>query len=351
MDNRRFDSLVKGLAAGASRRTLIKGVLGLGGGVALGGTLLESGTEAAARPTPTPKPVRCPGNQIVVNGQCTCPAGLSACGPDCCNTSVPKGTQPYSECCDNACCFGHCYGEELCCPWPRVFCEVNQECCSGEQNQCCGSEGCCATACCPAADGSALCCEGDTPKCCAGDTCIPESGCCSDEECPGCQTCQGHICVDDNTQCAGCLDCANAQCVTNNANCADGNACTQDICATDGNCSNPFYCSSDSCCDDGNACTHNVCDTGSGVCSYNFDCRLGSGCCNGNPAGPDCNSAGQCFTNCSDIGESCSSRPCCSGDCWDVGAGDICFVCFPDGTPCLALSATIPDACSHCCNE
>ena len=63
MDDRRFDSLVKSLAGGASRRAVLKGLLGLGGAAAVGGTLLEGPAEAARRPTPTPTPLRCPGNQ------------------------------------------------------------------------------------------------------------------------------------------------------------------------------------------------------------------------------------------------------------------------------------------------
>ena len=49
MDDRRFDSLVKSFAGGASRRAVLKGLLGLGGAAAVGGTLLEGPAEAARR--------------------------------------------------------------------------------------------------------------------------------------------------------------------------------------------------------------------------------------------------------------------------------------------------------------
>src|SRR5688572_16146533 len=113
MDDRRFDSLVKALATGTSRRSVFKGLLGLGS-VAVVGALRDDGADAARRPTPTPTPIRCPGRQVPVGGVCTCPADApQKCGPDCCN---PAGIGPgHSECCDNACCFGICYGEELCC--------------------------------------------------------------------------------------------------------------------------------------------------------------------------------------------------------------------------------------------
>ena len=54
MDDRRFDSLVKALAEGKNRRSVLKGLLGLGGAALVGSTVLEADSEAARRPTPTP---------------------------------------------------------------------------------------------------------------------------------------------------------------------------------------------------------------------------------------------------------------------------------------------------------
>lgn len=88
MDDRRFDAIVKSLAEGKSRRTVLKGILGLGGAALAGGALLEGDTDAARRPTnPTPTPVKCPGQQVVCGNTCCCPTGQSKCGPDCCHTT------------------------------------------------------------------------------------------------------------------------------------------------------------------------------------------------------------------------------------------------------------------------
>lgn len=109
MDDRRFDSLVKALAKGKSRRSVLKGLFGLGGAAIAGSVLLDADSEAARRPPsiPTPRPT-CPGSQTWTGSTCECivpPApGPSRCGPDCCN---PAGIgAAHSECCENACCFG-----------------------------------------------------------------------------------------------------------------------------------------------------------------------------------------------------------------------------------------------------
>ena len=228
MDDRRFDSLTKALARGQSRRSLLKGLLGLGGAAAVGGTLLEGPAEAARRPTPTPKPITCPGNQIPVGGVCTCPGGLSQCnpgtGPACCNSGVDPTSPGYSECCDNACCNGTCYGEELCCrttsrtgglPPTHKFCDnvcidltVAGNCCDDgdcgnpcqvcnhdrhicvdrcdAQTQVCCTEqagpGVCVTGeCClgvPGCGAGRICCQGEGRTICvAGD-------CCADQRLP-----------------------------------------------------------------------------------------------------------------------------------------------------------------------
>jgi hypothetical protein len=151
MDDRRFDAFVKSFASGTHRRALVKGLLGLGGAAATGGLLLERSAEAARRPTPTPKPLKCPGKQLPCAVGCCCPPGLEGCGPDCCTEdNVPAPQIGHSECCDNACCFGTCYGEELCCPTnltsgdgpPASFvCKGanGPNCCAAEQSCCDGA--------------------------------------------------------------------------------------------------------------------------------------------------------------------------------------------------------------------
>ncbi len=352
MDDRRFDSLTKALASGTNRRTLFKGLLGLGGVTVVGGALADNKADAARRPTPTPTPVRCPGNQTPVGGVCTCPASApNKCGPDCCTESITiPDTAGYSECCDNACCFGHCYGEELCCKYPLVFCEAQNECCFADDNQCCGSTGCCDTECCPVADGSPVCCEGATPKCCPGDVCIPADGCCTDDECTGCQSCTNHICVDDSAECVGCLDCVNTVCVVNNANCEDGQVCTDNICRTDGNCTYPFDCTNDAgCCNNAPICQSGSCNTANGQCVYTPNCNNGgaAACC---PPGQQCDGNGNCFTPCAGEQQSCTDVACCEGVCFGIPdvTPEICFSCIPSTfegipVPCIGF-------CEFCCN-
>ena len=57
MDDRSFDALVKAVASGASRRSVLKGMLGLGGAALTGGALMEGDTDAARRPAP--RQLRC----------------------------------------------------------------------------------------------------------------------------------------------------------------------------------------------------------------------------------------------------------------------------------------------------
>lgn len=109
MDDRHFDTITKSLATIRSRRAMLKGLFGLGASAVTASSFMRRDAVAARRPTPTPKPDTCPLGQTFIDGQCTCSDPLEeTCGPECC----PKHT---TECCDNACCFGTCYSEELCC--------------------------------------------------------------------------------------------------------------------------------------------------------------------------------------------------------------------------------------------
>ncbi len=148
MDSSRFDSIARSLGRGLSRREALKAALGFGS-AALVGTKLAPETEAARRPTPTPKPIVCPYPKVLSGGQCVCPVGTDACGPDCC--------PPDAECFDNACCFGACYGEELCCPSGSFVCDdqcrpfFEGACCvdsNCDSNQIC-SDGVCTNVCIP----------------------------------------------------------------------------------------------------------------------------------------------------------------------------------------------------------
>jgi hypothetical protein len=229
VDDRRFDSLAKSLAAGKSRRSVLKGLFGLGGAALIGGTLLEGETDAARRPTPTPKPIKCPGNQTPVNGVCTCPdTAPYACGPACCTGEAgDPPSPPHTECCDNACCHGTCYGEELCCPTNPGAGEqppTHQVCTSAQGVECCPDDqdcfevdGCCDTVCWGGEDGNSNCCppgafcpgDGTADICCtnnficcgagtSGNLCRDPNvanGCCTTADCPSEQICENSECV------------------------------------------------------------------------------------------------------------------------------------------------------------
>jgi hypothetical protein len=194
MDDRRFDALARSLASGSNRRQLLKGLLGIGGAVAA--SAVAPDVEAARRPTPTPRPVSCPGIQIPCGADCCCPAGHSKCGPDCC----PDG---QAECCDNACCYGTCHGEELCCPNGSRLCDgvclSNDRCCTADDC----STGVCATVQCTS-DHTCLytedCTLGGAEACCfEGQVCLENGACCT-------PTCNGASCGGDDG-CGGTCPC------------------------------------------------------------------------------------------------------------------------------------------------
>jgi hypothetical protein len=186
LNDPRFDSITRALASGQSRRAMLKALLAIGGGAAAGAGLGTA--DAARRPTPTPKPVSCPGQQVWDGAACVCLTG-EKCGPDCCPVEA--------ECCDNACCYGTCYGEELCCPSPREWCQDSGECCP------------------------------DGWSCCPGVGCIANGSCCSDADCPR-NTCAESICLENHICSELILNCD----LGGSAACCGGNA----VCHADGTC-------------------------------------------------------------------------------------------------------------------
>jgi hypothetical protein len=233
MEGRRFDALTRALASGRSRRQLLKVALGMGG-VSLGAAAVASTgdreTEAARRPTPTPRPPVCPGRQVPINGVCSCPLGNTKCGAECC----PDGK---AECCDGACCYGSCYGEELCCPTGHVMCEGQcvAECCTSED--------------CPERSS----CDSETHLCVCDPDCFGRT--CGDDGCGGsCGSCgQNEDCVECNCQCI-------PQC--------EGRECGDDSCGGScGDCEQGLVCSGGQCIDCVPVCTEpNGADGCGGVC-------------------------------------------------------------------------------------
>lgn len=348
MDDRRFDSLVKAAASGASRRSILKGVLGLGGAAVVGGAALDRDADAARRPSPTPKPATCPGNQIPgPSGICTCPGTAPyKCGPDCCTGQVADSyprAAGHSECCDNACCFGTCYGEELCCPtnmrghaWdpdpPIASVCDNGECCflpnvciDGvcglpfwcENNDDCGD---CET-CNPETGQCSSLCTDDLPQCCVngfGEYCVPagERCCSSADDCTEpCSYCNDVVryCVD---RCEGAGNCCEG---------ANGDEC----CAAD------RCIAGQGCCDEGYiACGGRCCRADVYFCNEQDDCaclpgtepcgQLPGGCC---PDG-QCNADGECCVE----GTTACGTSCCD---------NATEICDPSSSTCVCASGTI----------
>ena len=272
MDGSRFDRLTRQLATGQSRRSVLKGLLGLSGSALVGSTLTD---EADARrsssggTTTTPEPVsvcaadsfECGGdccsldqsccNDGCCSGSCTvrgfcCPTGNTTCGADCCS--------PEQQCCGGECCNGTCYGEELCCPAPRLFnfdawvccpegtrpcgllCIPNGTCCDDSEctdfsipcntGRCSEPGGVCFSE--PLADrtewepGVSVCLRGEvcvqTPCGCTGngDVCGFEAP----EGCEGTRVCLG---CDDEAGCAANAECCSMVCV--NGNCRQRTSC------------------------------------------------------------------------------------------------------------------------------
>lgn len=276
MDDRRFDGLTRALAGGASRRSVIKALLGLGGAAALAPLAQSGEADAARRPTAGPTPIpSCPGIQVWSNGQCGCPSGVT-CGPTCCQTAA--------QCCDGACCptGSICTGEEVCCPLSQM---CGGACCGAAQT-CCDVDGCCDGVCvssgtccttgnvCSAANGDACCAPGQ--DCCSsGDPiCIDRSagGCCLDSDCANLtDACNVGICDPSTNLCI-------ARPVADGTSCGDCATCQSGSCAT---CDSPFECCHDSvcvdpahrgCCDDAecfyltNECNTGICDPASHHC-------------------------------------------------------------------------------------
>jgi hypothetical protein len=251
MDNRTFDGFVKLLASAIDRRSVLKGVFGLSAGAIAG----RSGADrvlAARRGSSAPPPTPPPG----------CPSGSSKCGPTCC----PDAT---SMCCDSACCYGYCYGEEQCCPSPREYCAENNTCCPA-------GEKCCINGYCYDLSKGACCQNFECPnngKCCEGVCREGPNACCSDSDCPS-----GDICTENNTCC--------------HATCTPGQ-CNLDGCGGVCNCPDGYTCLGSGTC-------AKACDAGSLFCEEHFcgtcwvDADSSSAYCGDTDRGVACSSDGDC---------------------------------------------------------
>ncbi|MBX3069540.1 MAG: hypothetical protein KF883_03430 [Thermomicrobiales bacterium] len=289
MDGNRFDRLTRSLAAGASRRQIIKGFLGLGGAAAAGSLAPDAGArDARTRPTvpPPPPPATttsttaapplCPGQDQCPNSTLCCPTGTCArsgnqaiccpsadrvCGRECCADPT--------QCCDRECCgTGHTCLTQIFAEGPNV---QEESCCPTGQtcdNQCC--TGACydpgavtfpsvpagslhpELACCPAGgtvcvgDAGSLCCGSNTPQCCVRGgvaICIAADACCDDGDCSfgDCSICDpvSNRCVDSTPICATevgpCSVCRDGFCIDEQALCPGCAVCDAGQCIADDN--------------------------------------------------------------------------------------------------------------------
>ncbi|MBX3068885.1 MAG: hypothetical protein KF883_00155 [Thermomicrobiales bacterium] len=292
MDDTRFDQLTRLFGQGASRRTLIKGFLGIGGAAAAGSVVADQAgaRDARTRPTipeppppatttsSTTTPAPCPpGEEQCPNSTVCCPAGTCArsgnqaicctghvCGRECC-VATDQYRFPSYACCDRECCAadhtcltrvfpeGPNVEEEMCCP-AHLACD----------NQCC--DGACfdpiqgpvwyeeteefflnghpvrvaQTSCCP--EGNTVCrvdfsdwqcCSGDTPKCCPVDGTLETPGACRAET----ACCDAADCTADNPGTdASCWACNAGSCVPilNDGICGENQICCDLVCCAAG---------------------------------------------------------------------------------------------------------------------
>ena len=292
MDDRRFDNLVKSIATTASRRTVLRGVLGVAASAAGVTALRGSDTDAARRgfsgPTfPTPRPTATPTP--------SCGAGQTPCGSGCVDTAT-----------DPANCGG---------------CGIA-----------CGAGGICQA-------GSCVACSPDYSGCSQGAECC--SGFCmqygaSGNNCEPCEytLCSGFECSNTDRDDNHCGGCGNA--------CAPGLHCWDAVCQQ---CYPPYIggCTSNAqCCDPDAYCRQagsvTVCETCAGTICGDFLCvdtttdvQHCGGCGVACPSGY-CYQ-GQC-TTCTPPGYGCSGNSeCCTGYCQTYGAsGNACGEC--NGTVC-----------------
>lgn len=307
MDDRRFDAFARSLASASNRRQLLRGLLGFGG-VAAAVSLDHA--EAARRPTPTPKPIRCPGTQIWADGECVCPDGQVTCGSACCVPGV-------SECCDNACCFGTCYGEELCCPAEMVVCDG-----VCRDWECCGDGDCPDNNVCDQATHTCKCVPNCNDVVCGSDGCGGSCG-----SCPTGQTCTngkcacitGHLCADGSCY-ACCVD----------ADCAGNAACNPEThtCQCVPNCTGKT-CGGDGCGGQCGTCPEGQICTSAGICGCNSGVLCSDGICH------QCCAAADCAKSQGGVAE-----------CWKCAQGTCGYYSgfCPDGV----CGVSSPDVIGHC---
>ncbi len=190
MDGQQFDWFVRSFATRASRRSLLKGLIGLGGASA-GGILPTPGVDARSIST---RPTVPPPAKPTIPTTTTCPPGESACGSTCCPEDACRRD---GTCCD--------VPGDVVCTGGLVCCSAGTCARSGNADFCCdGQDGHgsfpCGLECCPTSE---QCCD---RECCnATHTCLtrvfPEGPFVQEEVC-----CPTHLTCDDRCCDGACFD-------------------------------------------------------------------------------------------------------------------------------------------------
>jgi hypothetical protein len=187
MESERFDELIRGAFAGATRRSVVRVGAGALAATALA-TLSHGPSDVDAKKKKKKKKKRCPSNRPVKCGNGCCPGNFSKC---CESASEPVNSftcnPPSFTCCTLEEGGGSCGpSAPKCCP------PTDQDpfgTCAEDGGVCCTSE-----------QGGGSCPE-DLPTCCPLDCCEDGATCCGpDGECP-----TGTVCDFDGEEGACCV--------------------------------------------------------------------------------------------------------------------------------------------------
>lgn len=101
MDDRKFDTIARNLATGTSRRSLLAGLLGLGGLAAGGLDVQHAGAARRGFSGPRLPPSGCRGDLCEPSTQCSddydCAGGAICCVGDCCTPGQSCVTTPNND--------------------------------------------------------------------------------------------------------------------------------------------------------------------------------------------------------------------------------------------------------------
>ena len=298
MDDDRFDSWTRKIAASTSRRSIVKGIAGAFAGAILGSSR-ASETDAASG--------------YLHRGQ-RCGMSTAPCA-SClvCMDGRCEAVSEDSHCSDTEC--GVC----------------RNGICRPDQNRCHGCDHCTSGLTCKST------CDGDDQVCCDG-SCRPRGTCCQENnDCERCQMCDNGQCVTDphqaGKQCSSCKVCENGSCSKE-----DPDLYCHGVCCEEGQvCAGHIF---KECCDVPNVCNGLVsqdCCTNGNVCTQSDGCCLAANACG---ASDGAYGHGQ-HKECCAEDELCISGVCCPHD---RSCGDRCCA---DGSVCH-VSSEKSDCCKAC---